>query len=467
MALERRRDAYPVGQSDRGRDLRRRLAGWRSRYPFEPTSGAAQIVRLAGTLPQGGAPRLERLRGFGASFGGTLICLCSRIMLADNSAGVLVVSTERAGNDLSLPERARRLLADFEQPAAIFTADGELIEAARRGARTLRRQPRPDRARRRETGARGQPQRPGRRRDRGRTGHACCGSAPARPSTLLLPSIARASGSHAGARASDRRAAIAARPRQPGRADTRAAPACRSAFVWQMDAATRFTLGAEDFAAPDRTEDRRRAQPSVGGDRGRAQARSAGPHRRGAGLARHLERHRRALAGRRRETSGWPIEMSGLPVFDRDRQFDGYPRLRHLPRPATPDGRSTAARRSRPRQAQTNRRQGRLAFRSRRPAATGAGAGSGAEPRRTQRLRGTGARTQRAAEKYRRQDPRRRHAGRFRRRAIDAAPQHQRPSLRRRRRGPRATATPRATPTKAGRSSIACRSAFWSIGSTI
>src|SRR5664280_498616 len=46
---------------------------------FEPEHpAAAQIARLAGTLPQGGAPRLERLRGFGAGFGGTLICLCSR-----------------------------------------------------------------------------------------------------------------------------------------------------------------------------------------------------------------------------------------------------------------------------------------------------------------------------------------------------------------------------------------------------
>src|SRR4051794_33814706 len=65
--------------------------------PFEPQHiSAAQIVRLAGTLPQGGAPRLERLRGFGAAFGGTLICLCSRITLNDNSAAILVVSTERA-----------------------------------------------------------------------------------------------------------------------------------------------------------------------------------------------------------------------------------------------------------------------------------------------------------------------------------------------------------------------------------
>jgi hypothetical protein len=92
---------------------------------FEPEHpAAAQIARLAGTLPQGGAARLERLRGFGAGFGGTLICLCSRIALADNSPAVLVVSTERAGKDLSLPDRAQRLLTDLEQPAAVFTAGG-------------------------------------------------------------------------------------------------------------------------------------------------------------------------------------------------------------------------------------------------------------------------------------------------------------------------------------------------------
>src|SRR5476651_1633315 len=80
---------------------------------------AAQIARLAGTLPQGGAPRLQRLRGFGARFGGTLTCLCSRITLTDNSPAVLVVSTERAGKDLSLPDRAQRLLSDLDRPAAV------------------------------------------------------------------------------------------------------------------------------------------------------------------------------------------------------------------------------------------------------------------------------------------------------------------------------------------------------------
>ena len=96
---------------------------------FESThAAAAQIARVAGTLPQGGAARLERLRGFGASVGSALICLCSRITFPDNNVGVLVVSTERGGKDLSLPDRAQRLLADLEKPAALYTADGELIE---------------------------------------------------------------------------------------------------------------------------------------------------------------------------------------------------------------------------------------------------------------------------------------------------------------------------------------------------
>ena len=97
---------------------------------FAPEHPAAvQIARLAATLPQGGTPRLERLRGFGASLGGALVCQCSRLTLADNGTAILVVSTERAGTELPLPERARRVLADIDQPAAIFSPDGELIEA--------------------------------------------------------------------------------------------------------------------------------------------------------------------------------------------------------------------------------------------------------------------------------------------------------------------------------------------------
>src|SRR5579883_1499221 len=44
---------------------------------------APQIVRLAATLPSGGAPRLERLRGFGGSVGRLVICACARVALAE------------------------------------------------------------------------------------------------------------------------------------------------------------------------------------------------------------------------------------------------------------------------------------------------------------------------------------------------------------------------------------------------
>ena len=92
-------------------------------------SASVQVSRLSGTLPHGGAPRLERLRGFGASIGATLVCLCSRIALADNSAAILIASAERAGKTLSLPDRATRLLRDLGPSAAIFSADGEIVAA--------------------------------------------------------------------------------------------------------------------------------------------------------------------------------------------------------------------------------------------------------------------------------------------------------------------------------------------------
>jgi len=90
---------------------------------------AAQIVRLAGTLPAGGAPRLERLRGFGASLGRTLVCACSCPVLSDRS-GVLVVASELAGPNLALSERVRRLLAGNAEAGAAFTPEGGLIYAS-------------------------------------------------------------------------------------------------------------------------------------------------------------------------------------------------------------------------------------------------------------------------------------------------------------------------------------------------
>ena len=274
---------------------------------------------------------------FGASFGGTLICLCSRIALADNSPAVLVVSTERAGKDLSLPDRAQRLLADLERPAAIFTADGELIEAvpaARERFGDKRdlialgaEQARP----------RGIAQRPRRRRHRGLARH----HAPPRR-RRDGDAARRIRRAREGGRRRDGRGCCASGAHRPqsGRAGTASAP---------LSVPLRLADGCGDplhprhgrFRQAARPEDRRRARPPVGGDRRRAQARSARPGGERAGRARHLERHRRALAGRR----------CGSALADRDVGPAGVrprppvcrlSRLRHLPRRRSP-GRAGAA----------------------------------------------------------------------------------------------------------------------------
>ena len=90
---------------------------------------AQQIVRLAATLPAAGQDRLERLRGFGASFGRSLTCACSRILLAGGKAGILISAVEPAGRELSLSERVRRLFGDCEEPIAGFAPDGTLVYA--------------------------------------------------------------------------------------------------------------------------------------------------------------------------------------------------------------------------------------------------------------------------------------------------------------------------------------------------
>jgi signal transduction histidine kinase len=90
---------------------------------------AAQIIRLAATLPPSGQVRLERLRGFGADFGRALTCLCSRLILADGTAAVFIMATEPAGPPLTLRERVRRLFADRGRTLAAFAREGTLLYA--------------------------------------------------------------------------------------------------------------------------------------------------------------------------------------------------------------------------------------------------------------------------------------------------------------------------------------------------
>src|SRR4051794_30802174 len=99
-------------------------------HTIDPKGSAAlQIARLAGTLPHGAAPRLERLRGFGGRMGGALMCGCSRIVLADRTPAILIVATEPVGKHLSLAEQSQRLLAAREEPFALFDSNGLLLNA--------------------------------------------------------------------------------------------------------------------------------------------------------------------------------------------------------------------------------------------------------------------------------------------------------------------------------------------------
>jgi PAS domain S-box-containing protein len=66
-----------------------------------------QIAQLAGRLLPTGATRLERLRGFGAALGTLATCACSRLEFADGGAGVLVIAMLSPGElqRLGAPQR--------------------------------------------------------------------------------------------------------------------------------------------------------------------------------------------------------------------------------------------------------------------------------------------------------------------------------------------------------------------------
>ena len=293
-----------------------------------------------------------------------------------------MVSTERASKDLALPERAHRILADFEQPAAVFTADGELIDAmpsARErfgtnrdlialGAEALAREA----------------SRNGQAEGDISAGHITMLRLGAGATvTLLVAFDALPSASHAGARASSAAAAIAASS-APNRAASESRPhRLPFRFVWQMDAATRFTLGTQDFA--------RLIGPKT------AAALNGTWNEIADALKLDSQGQIASALASRATWSGivvhWPVddsserlavEMSGLPVFGRERQFEGYRGFgvcRDFDRLADLERRLAAPPSDEP---MANV----VAF----PAA------ASAECRRAQRVRGTRARAQRAAQ---------------------------------------------------------------------
>jgi PAS domain S-box-containing protein len=105
---------------------------------FDPQDPAAQqIVRIAAALPLDGVPRLERLTGLATDGAHTLACGCSRVTLHDGGAAIFVVAAEAAGPSLALEERVQGLVAGFDVPIAVFSADGILFHANQAAAGQL------------------------------------------------------------------------------------------------------------------------------------------------------------------------------------------------------------------------------------------------------------------------------------------------------------------------------------------
>ena len=280
------------------------------------TPAAAQIIRLAATLPSAGPPRLERLRGFGLGFGRALTCACSRLVVADSEAAVLIVATEPAGPALSLAERVRRLFGD-DEALAVFAADGALVHATA--------------AARAELGGANSLSALGiLESDLQRLGEGA-----ARVLVLSLPQQQAAPSETADVKPSETVVPSAPPEAAVTASTTPAAPQTVSPaepiverrhplrFVWQMDADGRFVVGSDEFielVGPKTTAAFGRTWSEIAAalklDPDNQIARAVSSHETWSGIV---------IQWPVDETSErLPVELSGLPVFDRDRSFRGY-----------------------------------------------------------------------------------------------------------------------------------------------
>jgi signal transduction histidine kinase len=253
----------------------------------------SEIAALAATLPADGSSRFERLRGISGTEQ-PLTCRCARIKLDDNAEAILIASAEPAGPELTLSEQVERLLANTDAPVAAFGTDGMLIHATPAAMACLA----------------------GVRMLAGLGADAMTIIAPA---TLDTP---------AGRLAIDRAGAVlfvtfdaatTARPRrEPTELEERQQPL---RFVWQIDADGRFTLDSEEFAtlsgahaALGRTWDDISAALELDPEGQIALALATRDTWSGLAIAWPVDADGTRLT----------VELSGLPVFDRERRFRGY-----------------------------------------------------------------------------------------------------------------------------------------------
>jgi PAS domain S-box-containing protein len=111
-----------------------RLFGERSAARLaERTIGPADphrrhAAQLASRLPPG-VTRLEKLRGFGAPFGGLVTCACTLLSFPGGASALLIAAAEPVGRAIPLTERLAHVADSVALPAMMFTTDGALIGA--------------------------------------------------------------------------------------------------------------------------------------------------------------------------------------------------------------------------------------------------------------------------------------------------------------------------------------------------
>ena len=296
---------------------------------------AAEIARLAAILEKDAPPRIERLSGFDGERDHALACACSHIELRDGTSAVLVVAAERAGPDLTLNERVHRLLAGSHECAAIYAAGGQLLCATQSahphlggtttlsalGAQPLAGAALADGY---ATGRVGGEQVSINRLGGETASVLVLNFAPEETGPALAPS-APVAAAESSATATTPVAKNESKASPPFLARGRPQVEHRHPlrFVWEMDEHGRFTLGSEEFielmGAPTAT-----AMGMSWSDLA-------------AALALDPEGQVARAVATRDTWSGlavsWPvdgandrvtIELSGLPVFDRERSFRGY-----------------------------------------------------------------------------------------------------------------------------------------------
>ncbi len=284
-----------------------------------------EITRLAATLPPPGQARLERLRGFGASFGRALTCVCSQVVLGDDAA-ILVAANEPAGPALSLRERVSRLFAGEEQALAVFAHDGTFLYAteavrSRLGAS-------PTLSTLGVAGLMTQALAAGSASGATNYGPATVervGTADATVLVIALPANSGVAQAGEGAAPAAANQAVAS-PQVPHGAASGEIVAERRyplRFVWQMDADGRFMVGSDEFielmglrtmTAFGRLWSEIAAALKI--DPQDEVARAVATRETWSGIT--------VLWPVDQGGERLPVELSGLPVFDRDRNFRGY-----------------------------------------------------------------------------------------------------------------------------------------------